>query len=73
MFVLKNWVFLQQMEIVHHRRKMLDAMESNAKGNDNFTIKVIARNMLKKNVKEVKRKNEAYLFSKLLTWTTSLK
>ena len=33
------------MEIVNHRRKMLDAMESNAKGNDNFTIKVIARKM----------------------------
>ena len=31
----------QQMEIVNHRQKMLDAMESNAKGNDNFVIKVI--------------------------------
>ena len=60
------------MEIVNHRRKMLDAMESNAKGNDNFTIKVIARKMQKKNAKEVKRKDETYLFSKLLTWTTSL-
>ena len=30
------------MEIVNHRRKMLDAMESNAKGNDNFAIKVIS-------------------------------
>ena len=30
------------MEIVNHRRKMLDAMESNAKENDNFAIKVIS-------------------------------
>ena len=30
------------MEIVDYRRKMLDAMESNAKGNDNFAIKVIS-------------------------------
>ena len=30
------------MEIVNHRRKMLDTMESNAKGNDNFAIKVIS-------------------------------
>ena len=28
------------MEIVNHRRKMLDAMKSNAKGNDDFAIKV---------------------------------
>ena len=28
------------MEIVHYRRKMLDAMERNAKGNDNCAIKV---------------------------------
>ena len=30
------------MEIVDHRRKMLDAMESNAKRNDNFAIKLIS-------------------------------
>ena len=28
------------MEIVHQRRKMLDVMESNFKGNDNFATKV---------------------------------
>ena len=28
------------MEIVNYRRKMLDAMETNAKGNDNCAIKV---------------------------------
>ena len=30
------------MEIVNHRRKMLDAMENNAQRNDNFVIKVIS-------------------------------
>ena len=30
------------MEIVNRRRKMLDAMESNANGNDNFSVKVIS-------------------------------
>ena len=29
------------MEIINHRRKTLDAMESNAEGNDNFAIKVV--------------------------------
>ena len=38
------------MEIVNHRRKMLDAMERNAKGNDNFAIKVISvENVAEKN------------------------
>ena len=30
------------MKIVNHRRKTWDAMEINAKGNDNFAIKVIS-------------------------------
>ena len=30
------------MEIVNHRWKMLEAMESNATGNDNFAVKVIS-------------------------------
>ena len=30
------------MEIINHRRKMLDAMESNANGNVNFAMKVIS-------------------------------
>ena len=29
------------MEIVNHIRKILDAMEINAKGNNNFSIKII--------------------------------
>ena len=38
------------MEIINHRRKMLDAMENNAKVNDNFAIKVIST----ENVEEIK-------------------
>ena len=30
------------MEIVNHRQNRLEAMESNAQGNDNFAIKVIS-------------------------------
>ena len=30
------------MKIVNQRRKMWDAMESNAKGNNNFAIKMIS-------------------------------
>ena len=58
------------MEIVNDRRKMLDAMESNAKGNDNFAIKVINTEnvegksyIFKKNMEEVRRKNQTYFFS----------
>ena len=36
------------MEIVNQRWKMLDATESNAKGNDNFTTKVISTEIYKK-------------------------
>ena len=62
------------MEIVHQRRKMLDAMESNPVGNDNFATKLISmENVEKKNEKEVRRKNQTYFFSKVLTWETTLK
>ena len=51
------------MEIVHQRRKMLDATESNPEGNDNFATKVISTENVEKNVKEVKRKNQTlFLF-----------
>ena len=43
---------------------MLDATESNAKGNNNFAVDV--ENVKKKNVEEVRRKNQTYFFSKLL-------
>ena len=53
----------------NHRRKMLDAIESNAKGNDNFAIKVISTEnveeksyIFKKNMEEVRRKNQTYFF-----------
>ena len=62
------------MEIAHQRRKMLDAMESNPVGNDNFAAKLISmENVEKKNEKEVRRKNQTYFFSKVLTWETTLK
>ena len=52
---------------------MLDAMENNSKGNDNFaTIVMSMKNVKKRNEKEVRRKNQTYFFSKLLTWETSL-
>ena len=70
------------MEIVNHRQKMLDAMESNAKGNDNFVIKVISTVNVdgksyikrKKNGRSKnKESNQFFPFSNLLPWTTSLK
>ena len=68
------------MEFVNHRRKMLDAMESNAKGNDDFATKVISTEntegkifSLNKNVEEVRRNNQTYFFFKSSLWATSLK
>lgn len=67
------------MGIVNHRRQMLDAMESNAKGNDNFAAKVIntktleRNSSLKRKVGEVRRKSQISLISKLLLWAISLK
>ena len=58
---------------------MLDAMESNAKGNDNFAAKVIntktleRNSSLKRKVGEVRRKSQISLISKLLLWAISLK
>ena len=57
------------MEIVNHRWKILDARESNAKGNDNFAIKVISiENVEGKsyifqiNMEEIRKKNQTYFF-----------
>ena len=71
------------MEIINHRRKIFDVMESNAKGNNKFAIKVIITenvegkrfHFLKKNVEEVRRMNQTYFFtfSKLLPWVTNIK
>ena len=61
------------MEIVNQRQKMLDAMESNAEGNDNFVTKVIITENVEKNAKEVRRKNQTFFFPKLMTWATILK
>ena len=61
------------MEIVNQRQKMLDAMESNAEGNDNFVTKVIITENVEKIAKEVRRKNQIFFFPKLMTWATILK
>ena len=51
------------MEIINHRRKMLDSMESSAKGNDNVAIKVnIFKSFLKKKLEAVRTKNQTYFF-----------
>ena len=69
------------MEIVNHRRKMLDAMESNAKGKDNFAIKIISMENVEgksyiflSNVRSKKKESNLFFpFSKLLSWATSFK
>ena len=51
------------MEIVHQRRKMLDVMESNFKGNDNFATKVTStENEEKKCKRSKKEKSNLFLF-----------
>ena len=49
------------MEIVHQRRKMLDAMESNSKGNENFATKLISTENVEKKCK-TSRKEKSNLF-----------
>ena len=49
-------------------------MESNTNENDNFATKVLSKkNVEKRNVEEVRRKNQTYLFFKLSTWATRFK
>ena len=43
------------MEIVHQRRKMLDVMESNFKGNDDFATKVTSTENEEKKCKRSKK------------------
>ena len=51
------------MEIVYPRWKILDAMESNPKGNDNFATKVIStENVGKKCKKSKKEESNLFLF-----------
>ena len=50
------------MEIVNQTRKMLDAMESNAKGNDNFATKVISRENVEKMWKSKMKELNLLLF-----------
>ena len=42
------------MEIVNHRRKILDIMSSNANGNETFATEVISTENVEENVKEVR-------------------
>ena len=46
---------------------MLDAMESKAKGNDNFATEDRNTETVEKNVELIRRENQTYFFSKLLT------
>ena len=51
------------MEIINHRQKMLDAMESNTKGNDNFATKAIStENVGKKCERSKKKESNLFLF-----------
>ena len=50
------------MEIVNQRRKMLDAMENNAKGNDNFATKVISMENVEKKWRSKKKESILFLF-----------
>ena len=73
MFVLKHWIFFEDISnfnkwkslIIDKKCWMLrNVMLS--KGNDNIAAKVISTENVEKNVEEVRRKNQTYLFSKLL-------
>ena len=60
---------------------MLDAMESNAKGKDNFAIKIISMEnvegknyIFKNNIRSKKKESNLFFpFFKLLSWATSFK
>ena len=61
------------MEIVHQRQKLLDAMERNSKGNDNFATKVISTENVEKKCKRSKKEESDLFLFQVLTWETSLK
>ena len=71
MGTLGGYLEFQQMEIVNHRRKMLDVMEINAEGNDNLSTRVINTENIEKNEEEVSYQ-QTYFFSKLFTCANSL-
>ena len=51
------------MEIVNKRRKLLDAMDSNTRENDNFTSKMISmENVERKCNKSEKEESNLFLF-----------
>ena len=45
---------------------MLDATESNAKGNDDFATKVISTENVEKKEEEVRRKNQTYFWKNII-------
>ena len=58
MFVLKHWIFFEQkLDRIFFYKQMLD---------DTECMKVISTENVEKIVEEVRRKNQSYLFSKLL-------
>ena len=58
MFVLKHWIFFEQkLDRIFFYKQMLD---------DTECMKVMSMENVEKIVEEVRRKNQSYLFSKLL-------
>ena len=73
MFVLKHLIFFEDISNFNKWKSFIIdkkfCMLRNAlltKGNDNLTTKVISTKNVGKIVKEVRRKNQTYFFSKLL-------
>ena len=54
------------MEIINHRQKMLDAMESNAKGNDNFATNVISTENVEKKCERSKMEESNLFFFQVM-------
>ena len=78
MFVLKHRIFFEGISNFNEWKSLIidkkcwmlrNARETIillSKGNDNFTTTVISTENVEKIVEEVRRKNQSYLFSKLL-------
>ena len=73
MFVLKHWMFFEDISIFNKWKSLIkdkkcwmlrNAMLSN--GNVSFAVKVISTENVEKLVEEVRKKNQTYFFSKLL-------
>ena len=65
------------MDIINYRQNFLNVLESNTKGNDNFSTELISTENLEGKISSLKKcrnkkKNQTF-FSKLLPWAASLK